>query len=420
MNRKIVGAMLAFMIVCTMLLVPQADAQKTVTITDSLGREVEIPYPVERVVNMNTFANEAIAALGGEDKVVGVDLSIKFFPEFYPTLRDKPVVGFHHFPSYEKIIEVDPDVVIYSSELMWSPGFEEIMEKAGIKPVCTSFWDPETYDRDVRNLGIILGKEKRAEEYLDFAHSYINMVEERVKDIPPDERVKVYWEVMFTDMTMGKPSPLNSLIEMAGGRNIFSETGGASFAMPTGAEFGTTASGGFGGEKAKGAISAMSIRMVSSEEIIERNPEVIIGQSMSMKSMMKSFSWMMKKPGMMRKILNGELSEEEVKEMLKETEMRFAADIGALRDMREGIMNRSEIKATDAGINGRVYVFPVSMHLFFSPSWPMGLCYLAKALYPDRFEDFDLEDLHAEWLKKQDVLEGYKGTWVYPQEIKEK
>ena len=230
--NKIVNVMIACLLVCTMFSVSQVGAQKTVTIVDSLGIEIEIPYPTTRVVNVNMFADEVIVALGGEDRIVGIDLIPLAEPEFYPTLQDKPHVGLHHFPNYEKIISLEPQVVIYASELMFLPGFTEKMEVAGIKAVCLNLWDPGTYDRDVRTLGIILGQEDRAEEYLNFAHSYIKMVEDRIKDIPQDERIGVYWEFHFPYLTMAKGSPINKFIEMAGGKNIFAEKEEPNFNCP--------------------------------------------------------------------------------------------------------------------------------------------------------------------------------------------
>ena len=82
MNKKIVGMMLACLIVCTMLLVPQADAQKTVTITDSSGNRVKIPYPVERIAVLTPTASEIIVALGAENRVVGIDQYTKWNDEF--------------------------------------------------------------------------------------------------------------------------------------------------------------------------------------------------------------------------------------------------------------------------------------------------------------------------------------------------
>ena len=432
--KKIVGAMLAFVLVCTVLPVSQVDAQETVTIIDSLGYKVEIPYPVERVVSVDIFSYELIVALGGEDKLVGVEIMAKFFPEFLPTLQAKPTVGFFHYPSLERIFELNPQVLIYPGALIFMPGFRQKLEAAGIKAVSCFAVNPGDYDRDVRNLGIIFGKEKRAEEYLNFAHSYINMVQERVEDIPSDERVRVYWEVMWPGMTMG--GYINSFIEMSGGRNIFAETGGAQFtmsAMPgmpmppiAGEEITKEMIGGAMGE-AEEAVAGLSVKMVKAEEIVERNPQVVIAMGVPMRSMTKAMMTWMKNPGMVKKMIKGvlggeELSSEEMKEMLEKGEMMSLFSVGytskpderALSALRDKMMNLPEIKVTDAGINGRVYAVPASMQLFMSPSWPVGLCYLAKAFYPDRFEDFDLEELHTKWLKEQNGLE-YKGIWMYPE-----
>ncbi|VUT25214.1 MAG: corrinoid ABC transporter substrate-binding protein [Candidatus Methanolliviera sp. GoM_oil] len=384
MNRKIVGMMLAFMIVCTMLLVPQADAQKTVTIVDSMGNRVKIPYPVERVVNVNLFADEAIVALGGEDKLVGIDLIPLAEPEFYPTLQDKPSVGLHHFPSYEKIIDLEPDVVIAASDLMFLPGFKEKMEAAGIKVVYLNLWDPGTYDRDIKNLGIILGEEKRAKEYIKFVHSYVKMVEDRVKNIPSDERVDVYWEFHFPYMTMAKGSPIDKFIEMAGGRNVFAGGGG---------EFQTPVIPGLpAGMKVS---TGLPLRTVSQEAIVEKNPQVIIGEFIPMSVMTKGIG----------KMIKGEPYQMPIGYTDK-------PDVNILKSSRDEIMNRPGSSAIDAVRNERVYIFPFSM-LLTSTRWPVGLVYLGKCFYPDQFEDVDPDEFHAKWLKKWNGLE-YKGVYVYP------
>ena len=384
MNKKIVGMMLACLIVCTVISVP-VDAKKTVTITDSSGNRVKIPYPVERVVNVNLFADEAIVALGGEDKLVGIDIIPLAEPEFYPTLQDKPSVGLHHFPSYEKIIALEPDVVIAASDLMFLPGFKEKMEKAGIEVVYLNLWDPGTYDRDVRNLGIILGEEKRAKEYLKFVHSYMKMVEDRVKDIPSDERVGVYWEFHFPYMTMAKGSPIDKFIEMAGGRNVFAGTEGGEFQMPTipGLPAGMEVSTG------------LPLLTVSQEAIVEANPQVIIGEFMPMSVMTKGIG----------KMIRGEPYQMPIGYTDK-------PDVNIFKSSRDEIMNRSGSSAIDAVRNERVYIFPFSM-LLTSTRWPVGLVYLGKCFYPDRFEDVDPDEFHAEWLKKWNGLE-YKGVYVYP------
>ena len=391
MNKKIfVGVMLTCLIVFTVISVP-VDAKKTVTIVDSLGNMVKIPYPVERVVNVNTFGNEVIVALGGEDKLVGIDMTPLSQPEFYPTLQDKPTIGLHHFPNYEMIIDLNPQVVIYESDLTFLPGFREKIEKAGITPVCLNLWDPATYDSDIRNLGIILGKEERAEEYLNFSHSYIKMVEDRVRDIPPDERVRVYWESPFPYTTMAKGSPMDKLIGLVRGTNVFSGAGGSEFRMPSGI---SAVSGTMAPEME--IATGLHLRTVSQEAIVEANPQVIIGELIPMEVLTVGGIMMMRgKPYLMP---------------IGYTSAVPNPDI--LKNTRDKIMSRPGSMEIDAVKNDRVHSYAFSM-LLTSARWPVGMIYLAKNFYPDRFEDVDPDEFHAKWLKEWQGLE-YKGLWVYP------
>ncbi len=75
-------------------------------------------------------------------------------------------------------------------------------------------------------------------------------------------------------------------------------------------------------------------------------------------------------------------------------------------------MDRPGSGEIDAVKNGKVYIFPFSM-LLTSSRWPVGLIYLGKCFYPDRFADIDPDEFHAAWLDKWNNLE-YKGTWIYP------
>ena len=79
MNKRfLAGMMLAFLIISMMpVSLAQDNEQKTVTIIDAFGDEVEVPYPVERVVVLNPCALIHIVALGGADKIVGTEHDAK-------------------------------------------------------------------------------------------------------------------------------------------------------------------------------------------------------------------------------------------------------------------------------------------------------------------------------------------------------
>ncbi|MEA1963975.1 MAG: ABC transporter substrate-binding protein [Candidatus Aerophobetes bacterium] len=86
-------------------------AKTEITITDYRGRNVTLPYPVERIVLLQHHAAWAIRLLGVEDKVVGVS---KHLSEagMYPKLSSKPVCGTWQHPNYEEIVQLRPQVVI--------------------------------------------------------------------------------------------------------------------------------------------------------------------------------------------------------------------------------------------------------------------------------------------------------------------
>ena len=373
MNKKIfAGAMLAFLILCTLLSVPQTAAQKNVTIVDSVGNEVEIPYPVERIASLNPLAVEVICALGGEDKLVGVDYFTKWNSEFNPTMRNKPVIGYPMGmpPNYEKIIDLNPQVVIsFADPLFFYPYLEDTMRSAGIKVLRLDLYKPNTFAGEVSILGQTLGKEERAKEYIDFSQSYVKEIEERVKAIPTEERVKGYYEWIVPYFAFGKGTGPYQLITMAGGEDIFQKEGGQVVTFP-----------GFTREKC-GAYS-----LISPEWIVEQSPQVMI------KDYMDNRGYMMGGP--------------------KTVGYTSKPDVNPLKGTRNEIMNRNGFKEIDAVKNGNVHVF-VIWELATSPRWPVGLGYIAKWCYPDKFKDLDPQAFHREWLKKWHGLD-YKGVYAYP------
>lgn len=85
------------------------------TIVDSLGREVIIDEPVERIVSLGNYRTEAVKVLGATDKLVGIDQHSHESTNYYSDLSDLPVVGTWSEPDYEKIAELGPDIVITSA-----------------------------------------------------------------------------------------------------------------------------------------------------------------------------------------------------------------------------------------------------------------------------------------------------------------
>ncbi len=83
----------------------------------------------------------------------------------------------------------------------------------------------------------------------------------------------------------------------------------------------------------------------------------------------------------------------------------------AIDAFRADLINRPVWNQIDAVKNGRVHI--LSSELWMGPRAPIGILYIAKWAYPERFADMDPQTIHRHWLKKWHGRE-LKGIYVYP------
>lgn len=200
---------------CTQKQQSAAPGKGKVTITDSLGRSVEVPCPPQRIVSANSDVSEVICALGAADKIVGVADTA----DFPPRVKDKVKVGQAFTPSVEKILELKPDVVFGYGKFLKSELAQQI-EAAGIPLVYLDCYKLGTMSKDVKTLGTILGREKEAGEYVALFEKYLKQVTDRTKDLKPEEKTPVYLEGYTDYSSNAAGSGGAEMIELAGGMNI--------------------------------------------------------------------------------------------------------------------------------------------------------------------------------------------------------
>ena len=79
--------------------------------------------------------------------------------------------------------------------------------------------------------------------------------------------------------------------------------------------------------------------------------------------------------------------------------------------MRDEIMSRPELATTNAVKNGQVYV--ISFDVAGGAGKKFGPVFLARALYPEKFQDLDPLAFYREYLEKFQGLK-YQGVYFYP------
>ncbi|HUP44439.1 MAG TPA: helical backbone metal receptor [Thermoanaerobaculia bacterium] len=105
---------------------PASRARGMREVTDDLGRSVQVPVTIRRVVTLAPNLTEIVFAAGGGETLVGVDQ----FSDHPHDVRSLPRVGGMN-PDIEKVVALQPDVVLASTEGN-QPGIAPSLAAAGV------------------------------------------------------------------------------------------------------------------------------------------------------------------------------------------------------------------------------------------------------------------------------------------------
>ncbi|NCC66666.1 MAG: hypothetical protein EOM14_00535 [Clostridia bacterium] len=173
----------------------------TRTVTDMVGRTVEIPTTIEKICPLaNTprmitylgLADKAVAISGFSYDTVSPVTAYAYASKDY--WKDLPMAGTDgggatdYYP--EVIIAADPDIILcsYDKELA-----DEIQTKTGIPvvSVVTGTLFGEDYDEALRLLGDICGASEKAEQIISCIHDCLDDLAARTADIPDEGKPTV-------------------------------------------------------------------------------------------------------------------------------------------------------------------------------------------------------------------------------------
>jgi len=88
---------------------------ETITVTDSIGRTVEVPEKVERIAALYSFAGYAVCLLGSGNELVGVPGGLQrdlLLVEIFPKIADASTPRVGGTINIEELLRIDPDVVL--------------------------------------------------------------------------------------------------------------------------------------------------------------------------------------------------------------------------------------------------------------------------------------------------------------------
>ena len=202
-------------------------------------RSTSIQEPA-RIVCLTAETTELLYALGAGDRVVGVSgYSVR-----PPEARRKPKVSAFATARIEKILDLKPDLVLAFSDLQADSARDLI--KKGVNVLTLN-------QRSIREtlqmalwVGRLIGEEVQAKKYVQMFETSVEDARTRAAAFPG--RPRVYFEEWDNPMISGI-AWVGEIIEIAGGKDIFPEL-----------------------RRGKSATE----RIVKSDEVICRNPQIIL------------------------------------------------------------------------------------------------------------------------------------------------
>lgn len=216
-----------------------------------------IDYP-SRIVCTTTESVDILYRLGLGDKIVG----ISGFTVEPPEARQKPKIGTYTGIRLDKIKELQPDLVVAFSDLQAQITHDLV--RAGFTVFTMNQRTLSGILEAILMLGSLVGVPDAARRLVDEMQRFMEVVEDRGAKIP--FRPKVYFEE-WNDPLISGIGWVGDLIEIAGGQDIFSDVNGGS----------------------------ASERVVSPEEVVRRNPDMIVaswcGKKVNIESITRRPGW---------------------------------------------------------------------------------------------------------------------------------
>lgn len=199
--------------------------------------------PSPRIVSCSSTMTEIIYEVGAGKQVVGAT-SFCFFPEQVMTDKEAGrviVIGDFININFERIDSLRPDIIFTDTNMQ-----RKIAEKLRSMGYTVYHFEPDrledVYDCILKT-GEASGRKRNAEKIVREMKEELDKIRTVSRDLEP---VKVYMEINHMGpWTFGSLSPLQDMIEAAGGVNVFGDT-------------------------------ATGVFMTSNTEVVQRNPDIIL------------------------------------------------------------------------------------------------------------------------------------------------
>ena len=190
-----------------------AETSDTITITDHADRQVEVPKDIQRIAVCDIYPLPSVLAVffDSADKIVGMPMPSMtaaqngLLGQLYPEILNAETGYIEDVNvNMEELAKLEPDVVFYSAS---SAELGDQLANAGFAAVAISVnkWDYnciETLNNWIALLSQMFPDSDKAAIVEEKSNAMYDMVQERVKDIPDEERANAFFLFQYSDTTL--------------------------------------------------------------------------------------------------------------------------------------------------------------------------------------------------------------------------
>jgi len=198
------------------------ETSSDIVVTDDTGTTYNFEGPVETIVSLAPSNTEIVFFVEAGDKLIGRTDYCNYPAE----VSSIETVGGFYDPDKEKIVVLNPDVVL-ATDLQVTSGDAAWLEEQGLWVIVLYPGDVYGILDNIMLVGQLTGNEDIASEKIADLEARIDYVTERTAIITEDEKPRVLHVTWHNPLwTVGADNFLNTVIQMAGGTNIFTDVSG--------------------------------------------------------------------------------------------------------------------------------------------------------------------------------------------------
>lgn len=201
--------------------------EKPISVVDALGRSIDFDEIPDKVVSLAPSITEILFALGLGDKVVGVTSFCNYPPKVLELVKQGKisVIGGFWTPDVEKIIALQPDLVIGSAGTMPHIQLREKLEGLGIKIMYvkgSGASDAYEIYEDITIIATVFGVETKAKTLIKEIENTVNNVSKILQqtNITKLKILQLIGPPSWGLYSSGGDTFTNWVISSAGGINI--------------------------------------------------------------------------------------------------------------------------------------------------------------------------------------------------------